>query len=138
MQKAELATTPSLERSESPKNTETVLAAEDDSAQRTLTMRILTHNWCTVLTARDGVEDLASSEERAEPIDLLQTDVMMPQVGGVEWATEIAVDRNGIRVIFMSGYTDETIGGNLIEKCVRVFCESPSRPINFLRPRAVS
>jgi PAS domain S-box-containing protein len=119
---------PAVARAESPTGTETILVAEDDCALRTLAKRILTRYGYTVLTAENGAEALALSQRTDNPIDLLLTDVVMPRMGGVELATEITVSRGDIRVLFMSGYTDETITDHIIEERAAGFLHKPFTP----------
>ena len=63
----------------------------------------------TVLLAGDGEEALALSGARDEPIDLVLTDVVMPNLGGAALARRLGALRPGLRVLFMSGYTDGAI-----------------------------
>jgi two-component system, cell cycle sensor histidine kinase and response regulator CckA len=87
----------------------TVLLAEDDENVRSLLCKMLTRWRYSVLEARDGLEavDLSSSYEGE--IHLLITDVIMPGVSGPEAARRIGMQRPSIRVLFMSGHTDEAL-----------------------------
>lgn len=103
---------------------ETVLVVEDEDAIREVTRRILTRNGHTVLTADGGAEAVALAEEVDEPIHLLLTDVVMPQMLGKEVAHAVRQARPGIRVLFMSGYAQPVLasqgtldeGVHLVEK----------------------
>ncbi|HEY2025646.1 MAG TPA: PAS domain S-box protein [Gemmatimonadaceae bacterium] len=88
-------------------STGVVLLAEDDETLRFVTRRILRREGYTVLEARTGVEALRVADSYADPIDVLLTDLVMPEMGGRELAEHIARKRSGIRVLFMSGYTDD-------------------------------
>jgi PAS domain S-box-containing protein len=102
---------------------ETVLLVEDEPAIRAVTSRILSRNGYRVITAVDGAQavDLASGRN---DIDVLLTDVVMPGMTGKETAKRTQALRPGVKVLFMSGYTQgllETQGVvaadvNLIEK----------------------
>src|ERR1051326_581345 len=109
---------------ELPRATETILLAEDEEMVRNLAREILEANGFRVLVAESGNEALRISEEHNEPIDLLLTDVVMPQMSGKELVEQLAAKRPAMSVLYMSGYTDETIvhhgvldeGVNFIEK----------------------
>jgi PAS domain S-box-containing protein len=102
---------------------EVVLVVEDEAAVREVARRILDRNGYHVLAVEDGPQaiDVARSSGR---IDLLLTDVVMPRMLGKDVADQIRVAQPGIRVLFMSGYTQGLLGAqgvlgpgvNLIEK----------------------
>jgi PAS domain S-box-containing protein len=89
--------------------TGTILLVEDEEQVRNLARTILTRRGYRVLEARSGIDALRIAREFGEPIDLLLTDVVMPEMGGLELANAIARDWPGIRVLYMSGYTDAGI-----------------------------
>jgi CheY-like chemotaxis protein len=94
-------------RAELPRGTETVLLAEDEAAVRTLVARTLRAQGYSVLEATNGAEALAVAEQHTgTPIRLLLTDMIMPQIGGYELAQRMRLRIPGIRVLLMSGYTD--------------------------------
>ena len=93
-----------------PRGNETILLAEDDETLRTLTARILTAQGYKVLEASDGVEALRVAEKHRGTLDLLTTDMVMPSMGGSDLANELTARRPGIKVLFMSGYTDDAVG----------------------------
>jgi PAS domain S-box-containing protein len=94
-------------RAQLPRGTETVLLAEDEEAVRSLVARTLRAQGYTVLEATNGAEALAIVEQRAgAPIQLLLTDMIMPRVGGYELAQRVRQHLPSIRVLLMSGYTD--------------------------------
>ena len=103
---------------------ETVLVVEDEDALREVTRRILARNGYQVLTAASGHEALDTAVAHTGRIDMLLTDVVMPQMQGKEVAERIREHRPRIRVLFMSGYTQGILGAqgilepgiNLIEK----------------------
>jgi signal transduction histidine kinase/CheY-like chemotaxis protein len=88
---------------------ETILLVEDEDTVRDLTRDILEAHGYTVLEARHGAEALRISEQHAGTIDLMLTDVVMPEMGGREVAERLTVLRPATKVLFMSGYTDSAI-----------------------------
>src|SRR6185436_4084766 len=85
----------------------TVLLAEDNEGVRTLTVRLLQSAGYRVLEAADGVEALHVLRTATEPIDLLITDVMMPEMAGSELATHFAQLQPGTPIMFITGFMDE-------------------------------
>jgi CheY-like chemotaxis protein len=94
---------------------ETVLVVEDEEFMREVTTRILIRNGYQVLSAANGHDALGLAQERAGPIHLLLTDVVMPKMLGKEVAERFAQQRPDTRVLFMSGYAQPVLGakGNL-------------------------
>lgn len=93
-----------------PTGTETVLIADDEDAVRKLVMAVLATNGYTVLEAHDGKEALDLYNQNRARVDLVLTDVVMPQMNGFELARQItAIDPNR-KLLFMSGYRDSQIG----------------------------
>ncbi len=87
--------------------TETILLVEDDDAVRRGTRRILQHHGYRVLEASDGVGGVRVAATYDGAIDLLLTDAVMPNLAGGEVARQVASLRPGIKVVLMSGYTDD-------------------------------
>ncbi len=85
----------------------TVLLAEDEPAVRMLVREALDRAGYRVLEAEDGMEALAVSRAHAGAVDLLVTDVVMPNLGGRELAVRLLSERPGLRVLFMSGYSSD-------------------------------
>jgi PAS domain S-box-containing protein len=86
----------------------TVLVVEDEDGLRRLTQRLLEGLGYTVLTAADAGEALGLVESHAA-IELLLTDVVMPGTSGPELARRLIERRPALKVIYMSGYTEETV-----------------------------
>ena len=87
----------------------TILVVEDEHAVRSLLRRILEGLGHRVLSARDGAEALEIEAAHAGPIDLLVSDVIMPNMRGREIAERMGVARPGIGVLFVSGYPRDDI-----------------------------
>jgi signal transduction histidine kinase len=93
--------------------TETVLLAEDDPLVRSMVANVLTDQGYTVLQASNGDEALRLAQEQGHRrIDLLLSDIVMPQMGGVELARRISNLRPQTKIILTSGYSDEPIFRN--------------------------
>jgi two-component system, cell cycle sensor histidine kinase and response regulator CckA len=88
---------------------ETVLVVEDEDEVRELAQRILERNDYEVLTARSGKEALELCSDLSEPIRLLLSDVVMPQMSGRELARWLRHTGGDFETIFMSGYTSDTL-----------------------------
>jgi len=86
--------------------TDTILVVEDEEPLLILTCDALVENGYTVLAARDGVQAREIAKSFRDPIDLLLTDVAMPRMGGLALAQEMISLRPGIRVLFMTAYSE--------------------------------
>ncbi|MBI5092767.1 MAG: MASE1 domain-containing protein [Candidatus Hydrogenedentes bacterium] len=104
---------------------ETVFVVEDEDALRNFVVRILRRRGYTVIAARNGREALVTCERRKEPIDLLLTDVVMPEMGGHDLAVRLAEAHPEAQVLYMSGYTDNAIVHNGILKEGAHFIQKP-------------
>ena len=89
--------------------TETILLVEDSDAVRVLAENILRRLGYTLITARDGQDAMTLSGKHAGSIDLVLTDVVMPGVGGRALAERLRHIDPTLKVIFLSGYTDEAM-----------------------------
>src|SRR6266436_1944913 len=90
-------------------STETILLVEDALRVRAVVREILEMNGYSVLEARHGAEAIEISERHRGPIQLMVTDVVMPQMSGRELAQRLQPVRPDMRVLYMSGYTDDAI-----------------------------
>ena len=100
------ATVDSAGLPEAPRGVETVLLVEDEEALRQLVRMGLERHGYTVLEAANGEEAVAVCERHPGRIDLVVSDVVMPQLGGVAIVQRMAALRPGARVLLLSGYTD--------------------------------
>jgi PAS domain S-box-containing protein len=116
-----------------PHGTETILLAEDDDAVRAVAERVLRGHGYAVLAARDPAAALALLKEHRGPVDLLLTDVIMPQISGRHLASEVAELRPGTPVLYMSGYTDDAVLRHGVLDAGLAYLEKPFTPGTLLR-----
>jgi PAS domain S-box-containing protein len=112
---------------------ETVLLVEDDPQVRALAQTILQRNGYHVLAAMSGAEALAICKQFSGMIHVLLTDVVMPGLGGRQLAEQLAPLRPRMRVIFMSGYTDDAIVHHGVLSSGLAFIQKPLLPEPMLR-----
>jgi CheY-like chemotaxis protein len=98
---------PLLPATHAMRGTETVLLVEDEEQVRAMAREILGAYGYTVVTAADGMEGLEQAKTHAGPIHLLLTDVVMPKMRGRELAELVSMLRTDVKVLYMSGYTDD-------------------------------
>ena len=94
---------------ESSRTGETILIVEDEPGVRGLVREMLKQRGYAVLEARDGINAQVVSKGYFGRIDLLLTDVVMPQKSGPEAAKELLEDRPEMKVLYMSGYPDHPV-----------------------------
>jgi PAS domain S-box-containing protein len=108
--------------------TETILLVEDDENLCVLSRRILEARGYTVLEARNGREALVLCERHEGRIDLVATDVVMPEMNGRMLVERLAAQRPAVRVLFMSGYTDDDMLRRGIVDPRMAFLQKPFTP----------
>lgn len=106
----------------------TILLVDDEKALRKLTLRILIEAGYRVLEASDGAEALRIAAGEVGEIDLVLTDVEMPTLGGRGLVAELSELSPQIRVLFMSGYTDNEILRRGIRTTKTHFLQKPFTP----------
>jgi PAS domain S-box-containing protein len=114
-----------------PRGTETVLLVEDEVAVRTLVRLALQSSGYTVLEARDGQDGVWIAQQHSGPIHLLVTDLVMPRMGGRQLADLLVRDRPGLRVLFISGYTDDAVLSHGVGEGGTAFLQKPFSPIGL-------
>jgi signal transduction histidine kinase/ActR/RegA family two-component response regulator len=107
---------------------ETVLVAEDDVQIRSLLRRCLASRGYEVLVASHGREALEIAARHEGSIDLLLTDVVMPHMSGRELAERLQSLRPGLRVLFISGYSDEAVERHGVLAPGTAFVQKPLQP----------
>ena len=116
-----------------PGGSETVLLVEDEAVVRGLACQILEDAGYRVLVAKQGEDAIRLCIEHAQEIHLLLTDVVMPGAGGQEVADRLGSLRPGIKVLFMSGYTDEAIVHHGVLDSNVKFIQKPFSPAALAR-----
>ncbi|MHB8771102.1 MAG: CHASE2 domain-containing protein [Syntrophales bacterium] len=111
-----------------PRGTETVLIAEDDRSIRTLVPDLLEPLGYRVIAARSGAEAVQLAQAAGRRIDILLTDVVMPGMGGKELARMLQTIYPGIKVLFMSGYSEDVITRHGVEQEGVAFIQKPLIP----------
>jgi two-component system, cell cycle sensor histidine kinase and response regulator CckA len=105
-------TEPEADSGEKLRGSETILLAEDADPLRKLAQVILEANGFRVLSARSGEEALEVAARYGGTFDLLLTDVVMPGMNGRVLAEQLSPRQPGMKVLYMSGYTDSSIAGH--------------------------
>ena len=108
---------------------ETILLAEDDDSLRALANRVLTKQGYSVIEARNGREALDLCTNYEGTIDLVVSDVVMPELGGRGLMERLAVSRPRTRVLFMSGYTDDDVFRRALVDQRTAFLQKPFTPM---------
>jgi two-component system cell cycle sensor histidine kinase/response regulator CckA len=103
---------PAQSFAEAPRGTETILLAEDEQDVREVAREFLESGGYTVIEAFNGAEALRLAAEHKASIDLLVTDMVMPGMTGKELAGRLQHQHSGLGVIYMSGYSEQTVVEN--------------------------
>lgn len=109
---------------------ETLLLVEDDDAVRTITVIALENAGFRVLAAESAVAAMTLARPQISQIDLLITDVVMPRMGGMELADTIHALRPELPVLYISGYTEDTISQDGVRTA---FLQKPFTPLTLVR-----
>jgi two-component system cell cycle sensor histidine kinase/response regulator CckA len=110
------------------RGSETILLVEDDDQVRAVARGILARNGYHVVEARHAGEALLISEKHPGTIHLLLSDVVMPQMSGAELAKRLAPSRPEMRVLCMSGYTDDRIVRHGVLEAHLAYLQKPITP----------
>jgi two-component system, cell cycle sensor histidine kinase and response regulator CckA len=109
-----------------PRGTETILVAEDEDNVRRVVKSALDSAGYRVLEARSAAKALELASNHEEGIDLLVTDVVMPGMNGRELADSLKRQRPNIRILYMSGYSDDIVMRHGVGESTRVaFLQKP-------------
>jgi two-component system, cell cycle sensor histidine kinase and response regulator CckA len=123
-----------LKKTPIPRGTETLLLVEDEPSLRSLARKILQTQGYEVLSAANGQEGLnVARDHKGEPIRLVITDMMMPQMGGQAMTQDLKVTHPHLRVLFTSGYTDEAIAHQCALEVGVEFLAKPYSPASLAR-----
>jgi len=111
-----------------PSGKETVLVVEDDKSVRELAVETLQKFGYEVVEATNGKEALQLCRNRKEQVDLVLTDVVMPTMNGPEFIRQLRSLGNDVRVLYMSGYTENSITNRGILDRGSEYISKPFRP----------
>ena len=112
---------------------ETVLLVEDDASVCELVRAVLTKQGYSVMAAQRPREAETICREYGQRIDLLLTDVILPEMSGTELAKRLAVLDPGMRVLFMSGYIDDSVVRQEIQEKGIAYLQKPFTPANLVK-----
>ena len=116
--------------SERKRGTEAILLVEDDASVRSVARAILEAHGYRVTVASSGFEALTIAA-RSGAIDLLVTDVVMPKMSGRELARRLGVERPRLKILYMSGYTDNAVFQRGMLETGAAFLQKPLTPENL-------
>ncbi|HEY5627172.1 MAG TPA: ATP-binding protein, partial [Nitrospira sp.] len=122
---------PTSEMCQPRRGTETVLLAEDDSSVRNLVRDELRKLGYHVIEAKNGMEASLLATQQLDSVDLLLTDIVMPGMGGRELAQHLIALKPHLRVLFMSGYTDDVGILTGLEEGTTKFLQKPFTPASL-------
>jgi two-component system, cell cycle sensor histidine kinase and response regulator CckA len=112
-----------------PRGAETILLVEDEGGMRDLAQLVLEASGYKVLSTRNGGEAVQVCHEYADAIHLLFTDVVMPKMSGRQLTDLLVPSRPSMKVLYMSGYTDDTMVRHGIQHAETNFLPKPFTPV---------
>lgn len=126
--RAQEGDSPSVDHSPDPGGSEVILLVEDEEAVRRLAVKCLSKFGYHVLTAKNGEDALGVAQSHSGPIDLLLTDVVMPLLSGPLLSEKLRGMYPGLKVLFMSGYTDAVVVRHGLLEANVSFIQKPYTP----------
>jgi two-component system, cell cycle sensor histidine kinase and response regulator CckA len=122
-----------VETPASVRGEETVLIVEDEDGVRELLWKVLTEHGHTVLEARHGRDALTVAAGYHQPIHLLVTDVVMPEMGAGELVDRLLTKRPNLKVLFISGYTNDEVLRRGVTRSDSAFIQKPFTPRELMQ-----
>ena len=110
-----------------------ILLVEDEEAVRALAARILQDQGYKVLEGMNPTDAIRIGERHKDSIDLLLTDVVLPEMSGRKVAEHLAFLRPGMKVLYMSGYTDDSVVRHGVLEANTAFLQKPFTPESLAR-----
>jgi two-component system, cell cycle sensor histidine kinase and response regulator CckA len=114
-----------VDEAQVPRGRETILVVEDDELVRGITVRSLRALGYRILLAEDGEDAMKVVERHAGDIDLVVTDVAMPRMGGPELAEKLTARNPNVKVLFVSGYSEQELSQRVVLASNRAFLDKP-------------
>jgi two-component system cell cycle sensor histidine kinase/response regulator CckA len=114
------------------RGSETILLVDDEEGVRKLVHAVLQANGYDVLEAPSGAAALAAYEKNSHKIDMVLTDVVMPQMSGFELVRQLCGRAPALKILFMSGYRDNAPQGAGVDEAQRSFLHKPFTPAALL------
>jgi CheY-like chemotaxis protein len=115
-------------KSASERGSGTVLLVEDDEQVRGFIRSLLTNDGYEVLEARTGADGLAVAMKRGADIDLLLSDMLLPELSGFDLAQSLKVKFPELKILFITGYVE----GDIVQRCLgeldATFLDKPFQP----------
>ena len=118
---------------ETVRGSQTILIVEDDAALLQVTHRSLAGSGYVILAAHGPVEAIQISDNHLGPIHLMVTDVIMPGMSGAQLAARLSPLRPEMKVLYVSGYTDDTIVHHGVLAAGLSFLQKPFSPKTLAR-----
>jgi two-component system cell cycle sensor histidine kinase/response regulator CckA len=112
---------------------ETVLVVEDEDGVRELLWKILTDHGHTVLEARHGRDALTVASGYDHPIQLVVTDVVMPEMGAGQLVDQLLIERPQLKVLYISGYTNDEVTRRGVSRGEAAFIQKPFTSVELMR-----